>query len=81
MPPAGLLERSDLSDHELLLLVAHSIAEVKDLISGNGQPGIVVRLSRLEGRGDRKTRAKGGAVGTVFSFAVMLLARLFGVSV
>lgn len=80
MPPLGMLLREDLTEHELLLLVAHDVAEIKEAISGNGQPGLLTRVAHLEGQGDNKTAAKGGMIGVAASLVLALAAKLLGVS-
>jgi hypothetical protein len=50
----SLMDNQMLSDRELLLLVADDVSEVKTLINGNGQPGLVTRLAKVEARMDEE---------------------------
>lgn len=69
-----------MTDHELLLLIAADVADLKKAIEGNGQPGIHTRLAQVEAiSGERKKAAAGGGVvGAVIALIVAYISRELG---
>lgn len=70
-----LIPRESLSDRELLLLVARGVDELTESVNGNGQPGLMTRVAKLEERTDKAPGPKQQTainVGVVVAFATGL---------
>ena len=65
-------------ERQLLCDIAKDVAWIKLELQGNGQPGLLTRVARLEGS-NAQMAAKGGLVGAVAALLAALAAYLAGV--
>ena len=62
------------NDHDILVTLAADVKDIKRAVEGNGQPGLIERVTTLEAL---LTKIKYGAAAT---FAAALLAKVFGIA-
>jgi hypothetical protein len=76
----SLHDYHDLTDREILLVIADKVDDLDDAVNGAGRPGLVERVTTLEAnRPSRKERW--GIIGAVLAGVGAGVARLLGVDV
>ena len=86
----SIFDLHDLTDRDLLVMLItklddhteqdrQNFEELKHMITGNGQPGLLDRVAKLEGATPKRDAAKyGGIVGAIATTLALLIERALG---
>jgi hypothetical protein len=72
------IDYTDMSDREILLVVAVKVEDLDDAVNGSGRPGLVERVTTLEARVPSK-KERWGVIGAIVAGLITGAARVFGV--
>jgi hypothetical protein len=76
----SLRDYRDLTDREILLVIADKVDDLDDAVNGNNRAGLVERVTTLEANTPSK-KERWGVIGAVLAGVAAGAARLLGVDV
>lgn len=72
------IDYTDMTDREILLVVAVKVEDLDDAVNGSGRPGLVERVTALESS-KPSAKERWGMIGTVAFVVAGGVAKLLGV--
>jgi hypothetical protein len=72
------IDYTDMTDREILLVVAVKVEDLDDAVNGSGRPGLVERVTALEAS-KPSAKERWGMIGTVAFVVAGTVAKLLGV--